>query len=107
MRNKIKGYRAERKMKLMLEKRGWKVVRAGGSLGEYDIISFKKGKCVFFQVKSTNKDTFYYYGYMRDTYEKFPFRLIVDFGRGCTRVLKPQKIVHKDDGMDFAGFVGL
>lgn len=105
MQNKIKGYRVERKLKLFLEKNGWRVVRAGGSLGEYDIISFKNGKCIFFQVKSTHRDTFYYYGYMEDTYEAFPFRLVVDFGRGCIRVLKPKKVVHKDDGEDFISFV--
>jgi hypothetical protein len=105
MQNKVKGYRAERKMRLILEGYGWKVVRAGGSLGEYDIIAFKEGKCIFFQVKSTGREVFYYYGYPEDTYEGFPFRLIVDFGRGCVRVLKPKKTVRKDDGEDFSEFV--
>ncbi|MCL5009535.1 MAG: hypothetical protein M1433_00945 [Candidatus Parvarchaeota archaeon] len=105
MNNKAKGYRVERKMKLILEAHGWKVVRAGGSLGEYDIISFKDGKCIFFQIKSTNKKVFYYYGYSHGTYESFPFKLIVDFGRGCIRVLTPKKVVHSNDGEDFITFV--
>jgi hypothetical protein len=105
MLNKLKGYRVERKIKLLLMRYGWKVVRAGGSLGEYDLIAFKKSKCIFFQIKSTSKDRFYYYGYMRSEYEGFPFRLVVDFGRNVIRALKPKKIVSKSDGEDIDLFL--
>jgi hypothetical protein len=105
MLNKIKGYRIERKIKLLLITYGWKVVRAGGSLGEYDLIAFRDGHCIFFQVKSTSKDKFYYYGYMKKDYEGFPFMLIVDFGRGITRITSPIKIVTKSDGEDLKSFL--
>ncbi|MCL4399153.1 hypothetical protein M1293_01405 [Candidatus Parvarchaeota archaeon] len=105
MSNKSKGYRIERKLKLKLMDLGWKVVRAGGSLGEYDLIAFKDGRCVFFQIKSTTKPKLYYYGYMKEEYEKFPFRLVVDFGRGSVRVLSPQKVISPDDGVDFEEFI--
>ena len=78
MLNKLKGYRVERKVKLLLMQHGWKVVRAGGSLGEYDLIAFKRGKVLFFQIKSTAKEKFYYYGYSETEYEGFPFKLVVD-----------------------------
>lgn len=105
MLNKLKGYRVERKIKLLLIKYGWKVVRAGGSLGEYDLIAFKQGKCLFFQIKSTSKEKFYYYGYMKEEYEGFPFRLVVDFGRGTTRVLIPRSMIKKEDGQDITEFL--
>ncbi len=105
MLNKIKGYRIERKVKLILIAHGWKVVRAGGSLGEYDLIAFKNGHCIFFQIKSTNKDKFYYYGYESKNYEGFPFMLVVDFGRNIVRVMPPQKIVSKTDGEDIEKFL--
>lgn len=105
MLSKRKGYRVERKIKLLLMERGWKVVRSGGSLGEYDLIAFKAGKCLFFQIKSTSKEKFYYYGYSEGSYEGFPFLLVVDFGRSITRVLPPQKIILKTDGEDFKTFL--
>ncbi len=105
MLNKMKGYRAERNVKLSFVKRGWKVVRAGGSLGEYDLIAFKKGICLFLQIKSTNKQKFYYYGYMSDKYEDFPFRLIVHFDRRKTVILPPQKVVSIQDGENLENFI--
>ncbi len=105
MLNKVKGYRIERKVKLILIERGWKVIRAGGSLGEYDLIAFKNGHCIFFQIKSTSRDRFYYYGYEDKNYEGFPFMLVVDFGRNVTRVMSPQSIVSKTDGEDLETFL--
>lgn len=105
MLNKVKGYRVERKIKLLLIEHGWKVVRAGGSLGEYDLIAFKNRRCIFFQIKSTSKDKFYYYGYPKADYEGFPFKLVVDFGGGTIRVLSPEKSVSKDTGEDILDFV--
>ena len=105
MFNKMKGYRAERNAKLSFIKRGWKVVRAGGSLGEYDIIAFKNGMCLFLQIKSTNKQKFYYYGYMSEDYEGFPFRLVVHFDRGKTIILPPKKIIVEEDGEDLETFI--
>lgn len=105
MFNKMKGYRAERNVKLDFIKKGWKVVRAGGSLGEYDIIAFKNGKCIFLQIKSTNKSKFYYYGYMEDSYAGFPFKLVVHFNRKRTVVISPQKVVSENDGEDIDTFI--
>jgi hypothetical protein len=105
MLNKMKGYRAERNVKINFVKNGWKVIRAGGSLGEYDIIAFKGGKCIFIQIKSTNRKKFYYYGYMDDQYEGFPFRLVVHFDRGKTVILSPQKIVSEEDGVALDDFL--
>jgi Holliday junction resolvase len=101
----MKGYRAERNVKLSFIKRGWKVVRAGGSLGEYDIIAFKNGTCIFLQIKSTNKNKFYYYGYMEEKYAGFPFKLVVHFNRGRTVVVAPQKVVSENDGEDIDTFI--
>ena len=105
MLNKRKGYRVERKIKLLLMSYGWKVVRSGGSLGEYDLIAFRDGRCIFFQIKSTNKEKFYYYGYMKEDYAGFPFMLVVDFGRGVTRITIPIKTVTKDGGEDLKSFL--
>jgi len=95
----MKGYRTERKIRIMFEKSGWRVVRAGGSLGDADLICVRRGKCVFLQVKSTKKKTFYYYEYMKPSLEGVPFYLVVDFGYGKIRILRPKKVVKPDDGM--------
>lgn len=39
--NYQRGYRAEIKVRRHLEDSGWKVVRAGGSKGEADLVAFK------------------------------------------------------------------
>ncbi len=105
MLNKMKGYRTERHIKLLFINAGWKVVRAGGSLGEYDLIAFKNGKCLFIQIKSTNKKKFYYYGYMNEQYEGFPFRLVVHFDRGKTIITQPQRTVTENDGIEIEKFL--
>lgn len=102
---KMKGYRAERKIKLLFEKNGWIVVRAGASLGEADLICMKNGTCLMLQIKSSKKKKFYYYGYMQNELEKFPFLLVIDFGYGKIRVMHPQKVSTKDDGQDVAEFL--
>jgi hypothetical protein len=96
---KMKGYRTERKIRQFFEKNGWRVIRAGASLGEADLICIKRGKCVLLQVKSTKKKTFYYYDYMKKNLEDFPFYLVVDFGYGKIRILSPKKVVSQTDGM--------
>jgi hypothetical protein len=105
MLNKMKGYRVERKVKLLFMEYGWKVVRAGGSLGEYDLIAFKDGKCIFMQIKSTRKEKFYYYGYKEGKYAGFPFKLVVDFGRGVMRILEPSHVVSASDGQDIKEYL--
>ena len=60
--SKKKGYRTERKIKNIFEKYGWKVIRAGASLGEADLVCIKNKKCLLIQVKSTRNKIFYYYG---------------------------------------------
>ncbi|MCX6820729.1 MAG: hypothetical protein NT016_02170 [Candidatus Aenigmarchaeota archaeon] len=96
--NSARGYRVERKIRIMFQGAGWKVVRSGASLGESDLICVRGGKCVMVQIKSTKKKKFYYYEYMQPQLEGFPFYLVVDFGYGKIRVLEPQKIVAPTDG---------
>jgi Holliday junction resolvase len=104
--SKKKGYRVERKIRILFEKNGWVVTRAGASLGDADLICLKKGKCILLQVKSTNKKTFYYYDYMKDNLEGFTFYLIVDFGYGKIRILEPKRKITADDGMSLNDFLG-
>ena len=96
----------ERKVRILMEKNGWIVIRAGSSLGEADLICIKSGKCVLLQVKSTKKKTFHYYGYQKRSLEGFPFYLVVDFGYGKLRALFPQQRVTQDDGENWEEFVG-
>ncbi len=102
---KRKGYRVERKIRLLLESNGWKVVRAGGSLGEADLVCLRKGKCMLLQVKSTKNKTLYYYGYMDNRFEDIPFYLVVDFGYGKTRIMQPKKRIKSTEGTDLSGFI--
>ena len=95
---KKKGYRVERKIRMMFEDRGWKVIRAGASLGEADLICIKKGESILLQVKSTKKKDFYFYEYMDEMLEGLPFYLVVDFGYGKIRILPPRKKVCAEDG---------
>ena len=103
--NKKKGYRVERNIRMAMEEKGWKVVRAGGSLGEADLICIKKKKCVLLQVKSTKKKTFHYYGYFKKSLEGFPFYLIVDFGYGRIRALHPAHRITTNDGASWKEFI--
>ena len=103
--NNARGYRVERKIRMMFEAAGWKVVRSGASLGESDLICVRGGKCAMLQVKSTKRKKFYYYEYMQPTLEGFPFYLVVDFGYGKIRVLEPGKIVSPTDGEDLKDFL--
>lgn len=103
--SKSKGYRVERKIKMIFEKRGWNVVRAGASLGRADLICLKRSKCLLLQVKSTKKKTFYYYGYMEKTLDGFPFLLVVDFGYGRIRIITPRKKVKIEDGQTIDEFL--
>ena len=102
---KKKGYRIERKIRLFLEKSGWKVVRAGASLGEADLICIKNKRCILLQVKSTKNKTFYYYDFMGKKIEGFPFYLVVDFGYGKIRILSPKEKVKLGDGENFKEFL--
>jgi Holliday junction resolvase len=98
MFSKKKGYRVERKIREMFESRGWKVVRAGASLGQADLICIRNKKCFLIQVKSTNKKAFYFYDKFSKKIEGFPFFLVVDFGYGNIRILPPQRKTLPDDG---------
>lgn len=102
---KRKGYRVERKIRIMLETERWKVVRAGASLGQADLICIRNKKCILLQIKSTRKKKFYYYDYLGKTLEGFRFYLVVDFGYGKIRILPPQKVVSQTDGTDFHNFL--
>jgi Holliday junction resolvase len=103
--SKAKGYRAERRIRKIFEGRGWKVVRAGASLGEADLVCLKDGRCLLLQVKSTKKKAFYYNEYLGDTLVGFSFFLVVDFGYGRIRILPPKKKVTPDSGVPLAEFL--
>jgi Holliday junction resolvase len=105
MLTKKKGYRIERNVKIELEKNGWRVMRAGGSLGDADLIGIKKGKCMLLQIKSTSKKILYYYGYSEKELEGFPFFLVVDFGYGKIRVTEPKARVEVVDGISLKEFL--
>ncbi len=105
MLTKKKGYRTERKVRIMFEHAGWVTIRAGASLGDADLLCIKKGECILLQVKSSSKETLYYYGYMDKTFEGFPFYLVVDFGYGKIRILQPKHKVGIIDGLDIEDFL--
>jgi len=102
---RVKGYRTERKIRLMFEKYGWKVIRAGASLGEADLVCIKAGKCILLQIKSTKKKVFYYYDYMGKKLEKLPFYLVVDFGYRKIRIIPPKRKVKITDGLNLYDFL--
>ena len=105
MHTKRKGYRVERKIRLLFQKSGWKIIRAGASLGEADLICLKDGKCILLQIKSTSKKVFYYYGYDKPTFEGFPFFLVVDFGYNKIRISLPKRKFAIADGQPIDGFL--
>lgn len=105
MFSKRKGYMVERKIKMLFEKFGWKVVRAGGSLGEADLVCLKNKKCILLQVKSTRKDVLYYYGNLNKTIDRFPFYLVVDFGYGNIRITKPKRKILSTNGILLKDFL--
>ena len=105
MFTKKKGYRIERNIRIEFEKHNWRVIRAGGSLGEADLICIKGGKCIFLQIKSTRKDKLYYYGYMGEQLEGIPFFIVVDFGYGKVKVLHPAPKVTVKDGFALKEFL--
>jgi hypothetical protein len=104
-KNKRKGYVVERKIRLLLEKHGYRVIRAGGSFGEADLICIKNKNCLFLQVKSSRKKYFYYYGYDKEFLEGFPFYVVVDFGYGKIRITKPMNRIDINSGEDFENFL--
>jgi len=52
MKTKAKGSRQERKVKKILEAKGFFCVKSGASLSEFDLICWNKGVVRFIQVKS-------------------------------------------------------
>lgn len=104
-KSKLKGYRIERKIKMLLERLGWKIIRAGASFGHVDLVCLKNGKCILLQIKSTKKRKFYYYGYKGKKLEGFPFYIVVDFGYNNIRVLTPKNKISAKDGMPLEEFV--
>lgn len=103
--SKRKGYRVERNIRKMFESSGWRVIRAGASLGEADLICIRNKKCILLQIKSTGKKTFYYYDYMESKLEGFSFYLIVDFGYGKIRISLPKNKIAITDGQDLKEFL--
>jgi hypothetical protein len=105
MFTKRKGYRVERKIRIKFEQAGWKVIRAGASLGDADLICIKKGKCILLQIKSSKKQALYYYGYMGKKLDGLPFYLVVDFGYGRIRILNPKHKVGMTEGLSLDDFL--
>ena len=105
MHSKRKGYRAERKIRMLLEKSGWVVTRAGASLGEADLVCLKDKKCILLQIKSTSKKTFYYYGYNKPMFQGFPFFIVVDFGYGKIKISPPTRKINIYEGEDLEEFL--
>ncbi len=105
MQTRRKGYRVERKIRIMFQNSGWTVIRAGASLGEADLICLKNKRCILLQVKSTDKKTFYYYGYVDHFFEGFPFFLIIDFGYGKIKILPPKNKISVSEGQLLAEFL--
>jgi len=103
--SKKKGYRVERKIRILFEANGWRVIRAGASLGEADLIALKKSKCILLQVKSTRKKVFYYYGYSKKKLEGFPFYVVVDFGYGKIRICEPKRKIDLESGKPLEEFL--
>jgi len=102
---KKRGYRVERKIRMMFETHGWKTIRAGASLGEADIVCIKTGTCMLLQIKSTKKKKFYYYEHMKPKLEGFPFFIVVDFGYGKIRISKPKKTLEPNEGVNLQMFL--
>lgn len=102
---KMRGYRVERKIRMMFESHGWKTIRAGASLGEADIVCIKKGKCILLQIKSTKAKKFYYYEYMKPKLGGFPYFIVVDFGYGKIRISKPKKTLIPTEGVELNRFL--
>jgi hypothetical protein len=103
--SKKKGYRTERKIRQIFERHGWKVIRASASLGDADLVCLKNGKCILLQIKSTKKKAFYYYGYMKNRLEGFPFYLMIDFGYGKIRVSVPKHKIEINEGLSIEDFL--
>ncbi|MCW1297085.1 MAG: hypothetical protein QXX36_02240 [Candidatus Rehaiarchaeum fermentans] len=97
MNAKRKGYLVERKIRKLFEKNKYLVIRAGASLGVADLVCIKDGKLIFVQVKSTKKEKYYYYGYMKPKLAGFDFYVIVDFGKGNIVITKPKRIITKKE----------
>jgi Holliday junction resolvase len=51
MNAKAKGARAERRARAILEARGWTVIRAGGSLGPFDLVAVSRSGLRLLQIK--------------------------------------------------------
>ena len=55
MKAKAKGARAERRARAMLEAQGYMVVRAGGSLGPFDLVAVSRSGVRLIQVKTNRR----------------------------------------------------
>jgi len=73
-------------------------------LGVADLICLRKGRCVLLQIKATKSKRIYYDGYMKTTFQGFPFYLVVDFGYGRIRITEPKAKLSVYDGDDLEKF---
>lgn len=102
---KRKGYLAERKVRMLLQRHGWMTVRSGGSLGPADLVCLRRGKCILMQVKSTRKRFLYVEGPMPREIEGFPLYVVVDFGYGDIRVFTPGGKISRQGGIRLREFM--
>jgi len=102
--SKRKGYIAEWKVRRILQKNGWTIVRSGGSLGFADLVCLWRGQCILIQVKSTSKKILYSHRMPTDI-QGFPLYVVVDFGYGNIRVFKPDEKMVKDRGVPLKEFL--
>ncbi len=102
--SKRKGYLAERKVRMILNKHGWTTVRSGGSLGSADLVCLWRGRCILIQVKSTSKSALYTSRIPKEI-QGFPLYVVVDFGYGNIRVFKPGEKATESGGVPLSKFL--
>lgn len=103
MKNKLKGYLAERKIRKAFEKAGWATIRSGGSQGPADLVCLKNKTCILIQVKSTRRKTLRVE--LPSMIQGFPLFIIVDFGYNRVRVFKPGELISWRRGLGLEAFL--
>lgn len=91
---KAKGSKFERKAKLILQKEGYYVVKAGASLSLFDLIAFNTDEIKFIQIKTNHQPT-------RKEIEKyksfnnFPHASSIEFWSFFDRRIEPDRLIIK------------
>lgn len=100
MKTVKKGTRAERKLRELLEKNNYLVIRAAGSgYNSPDLIAMKAGRATIIEVKSTSKKALYFreeqYLTMKRFYEEGFNVIIAVYNKGKFRFYNFTNIVNK------------